>query len=269
MEMRHVVLDDDLGAKAPKYQRIASALRTDIRAGSYRPGDRLPAETALMDRFNVSLPTLRQAIGVLRAEGLVESRHGIGTFVRSDQRLTRRSRHRYGAARGRAGLLTAHLRHEITFAGRGPLPERIAEAMDAAAGDEVVIRRRNLYDRDTGRLEEIGASYLPLAIAGGTYLEQPAVVPKALFRCVEDITRRRYSTALDRWVARPATSEEASAFDLPSGAAVLHVIHTARDENGDVLEVSESVWPADRVVFIDEYDIPAEAEADDPRESQV
>jgi DNA-binding GntR family transcriptional regulator len=260
---------DDLGAKAPKYQRIASALRADIREGTYGPGDRLPAETALMERFKVSLPTLRQAIGLLRAEGLVESRHGIGTFVREDRRLTRRSRHRYGAARGRAGLLTAHLRHEITFAGRGPLPERIAEAMGAAAGDEVVIRRRNLYDRETGRLEEIGASYLPVAIAGGTFLEQPGVVPKALFRCVEDITGRRYTTAMDRWVGRLATSEESGAFELPTGAPVLHLIHTARDENGDVLEVSESIWPADRVMFIDDYDIPAEAEPGDPKESQI
>jgi GntR family transcriptional regulator len=39
----------------------------------------------------------------------------------------------------------------------------------------------------------------------------------------------------------------------------MHVIHTARDENGDVLEVSESIWPADRVVF-DDYDIEQEPE---------
>jgi GntR family transcriptional regulator len=255
---------DDLGAKAPKYQRIASALRTDISTGTYAPGDRLPAETAMMDRFKVSLPTLRQALGLLRAEGLIESRHGIGTFVREDRRLTRRSRHRYGAARGRAGLLNIHLRHDIVFAGRGPAPDRIAEAMGITTGDEVVIRRRYLYDRDTGRLEEIGASYLPIDIAGGTFLEQPTVVPKALFRCVEDITGRRYATALDRWVARLATGEEAAAFDLATGAPVLHVVHTARDENGDAMEVSESIWPADRVVFLDEYDIPAEPEPDQP-----
>jgi GntR family transcriptional regulator len=262
-------MSDDLGAMAPKYQRIASALRSDIRSGTYGPRDRLPAETALMERFKVSLPTLRQAIGLLRAEGLVESQHGIGTFVRENRRLTRRSRHRYGAARGRAGLLNAHLRHEIAFAGRVPAPERIAEAMGISAGDEVVIRQRRLFDRDTGRLEEIGASYLPAAIAGGTFLERPGVVPKALFRCVEEITGRRYTSAQDRWVARLASSEEAGAFELPSGAPVLHVIHAARDENGEVLEVSESIWPADRVEFLDEYDIPANAEAEDPKESQI
>jgi GntR family transcriptional regulator len=252
---------DSLGAKAPKYQRIASELRAQIRSGEYGPGTKLPAETALMDRFAVSLPTLRQAIGVLRAEGLLESRHGIGTFVRESRRLQRRSRHRYGAARGRTGLLNAHLRHEITFAGIGPVPDYIAEAMDLPPGSDVVIRRRSLFNRETGQLEELGASYLPMAIAAGTFLAEPGVVPKALFRCVEDITGRRYATAHDRWVGRLATAEEATAFDLPIGAPVLHVVHTARDGDGDVLEVSESIWPADRVVFLDEYPIPADPDA--------
>jgi GntR family transcriptional regulator len=261
-------MTNDLGAKAPKYQRIASELRAQIRSGEYGPGDKLPAETMLMDRFRVSLPTLRQAVALLRAEGLLESRHGIGTFVREDRRLQRRSRHRYGEARGRPGLLTTHLRHEITYAGPGPAPDDVAEAIGLEPGTEMIIRRRSLYDRDTGRLEELGASYLPTAIAAGTFLAETQVVPKALFRCVEDITGRRYSTALDRWLARLASAEEATAFDLAAGAPVLHVLHTARDEDGEVLEVSESVWPADRVVFLDEYEIPAEPTAD-PDASEV
>ena len=72
--------------RGPKYHRIADALRADIQNGKLQPGDRLPAETALTARFDVSLPTLRQAIGVLRAEGLIESRHGVGTFVKDGRR---------------------------------------------------------------------------------------------------------------------------------------------------------------------------------------
>lgn len=259
---------DDLSAKAPKYQRIASELRGQIRDGTYAPGDKLPGESTLIERFGVTRVTLRQALGVLRAEGLVEARHGIGTFVRVDRRYQRRSRHRYGVARGRPGLLTEQFRHEITFAGREAAPQRVVEAMDIDEGTVVVVRRRNLYDRQSGRLEELGASYVPLSIAGGTFLEEPAVVPKALFRCVEDITGRRYTSAHDRWTARLATAEEATSFDLPTGAPVLHVVHTARDEHGDVLEVSESIWPADRVAIIDDYDIPAEP-APDPSASEI
>ncbi len=132
--------------------------------------------------------------------------------------------------------------------------------MGVDPGAEVVIRRRHLYNKDTNQPEEIGASYLPVEVAGGTFLEEPTVVPKALFLCVEDLTGRRYTRARDQWIARMPTAEETSILELPSGAPVMHVVHTARDEDGDILEVSESIWPADRVMLIDDYPIEPEPE---------
>ncbi|MEN3359352.1 MAG: GntR family transcriptional regulator [Mycobacteriales bacterium] len=170
------------------------------------------------------LPTIRQAIGVLRAKGLLESRHGIGTFVKEDRRLQRRSRRRYGRAGTDQQLLTAHLRHEIVFAGLAPVPAHIAEAMGEEPGAEVIVRRRHRFDRQTGRPEEIGASYLPTAIAAGTFLEEPAVVPKALFLCVEELSGKTYTHAHDQWSARMPTAEEPTALDPPTGAPVAHVV---------------------------------------------
>lgn len=256
---------DELGAKAPKYLQIAAQLRRDISDGKFKPDNRLPAETALADRFHVSPITLRQALGMLRAEGLIESRHGIGTFVRESHRLQRRSRHRYGRARSDQRVLTTHLRHVIAFAGRAPVPPAIAAVMNMEPGSEVVIRRRHLYDRDTGRPVEVGASYLPLDIAGGTFLEEPTVVSKALFLCIEELTGKRYATARDHWIARLPSVEEAAVLQLPTGAPVMQVIHVARADDGTLLEVSESVWPADRIMVIDDYEVdPTAVELDTP-----
>ncbi len=249
---------DELNARVPKYHRVADALRTEVRTGELPPGQRLPAETTLVERFRVSLPTIRQALSVLRAEGLIESRHGVGTFIKEQRRLQRRSRGRYGSARGHQRLLTHHLRHDIVFAGRGPAPTHIAEIMGIEPGAEVVIRRRNLYDKDTGAPEEIGASYFTIAVAGGTFIEELTVAPKALFLCVEDLTSRRYTRARDQWIARMPTAEESIILELPTGAPVMHVVHTARDEHGDILEISESVWAADRVIVLADYDIEQE-----------
>jgi len=240
----------------PKYHRIAESIRQQVRAGDLKPGDRLPAETSIAEDHNTSVPTVRQAMAVLRAEGIVESRHGIGTFIRTEARLQRRSRSRYGEARGRTGLLNNTFRHDIVAAGPEPAPAHIAEVMGLEEGQTVVVRRRDLYD-EQDQLQEIGASYLPAQFALGTFLAEPAVVPKALFRCVEDITGRRYTHATDHWIARPATQQEADRFDLSLGAYVLQVTHVARDDDGHVLEVSESTWPADRVALIDDYAVPS------------
>jgi GntR family transcriptional regulator len=244
--------------RTPKYHQVANAIRAQIQSEELRPGDRLPAETAIAEEHKTSVPTVRQAMASLRAEGLIESRHGIGTFVRQEARLERRSRHRYGAARGRDGLLNAAFRHEITSVEAEPAPAPIATAMGIEPGADVVVRRRELYD-ESDTLQEIGASYLPRDFATGTYLAEPKVVPKALFRCVEEITGRRYATATDSWIARPATPDEADRFGLVLGTYLMHVTHVARDERGAVLEVSVSMWPADRITLVDEYDIPATA----------
>lgn len=183
---------------SPKYQRIADQLRQAIRAGEHLPGERMPAETDLTERFNVSLPTVRQALSVLRAEGLIESRQGRGTFVKEVRKLQRRSRHRYGRARAAGQLLTSHLRHQNTGAGREPTPPHVAEVLSDGP-EELIVRRRVLRDAETGRAEKIGASYLPVSIAAGTFLEEPRVVPKALFLCVEDLSGKGYAFARDRW----------------------------------------------------------------------
>jgi GntR family transcriptional regulator len=251
--------------RGPKYHRIADVLRSEIQSGELEPGQQLPAETALTNRFGVALPTLRQALGILRAEGLIESRHGIGTFVKDARRRQRRSRNRYGRARDDKQLLSADFEHRIVSAGREPAPPDIAEAMGIRPGDEVVVRRRHLHDKVSGRLEEIGASYLPGDIAGGTYLEETTVVPKALFLCVEELSGQQYTHARDAWVSRLPTAQEADLLSLSPGTPVLHVTHIARAAEGNVLEISESVWPADRIMFIDEYEIPDHAAAPDAR----
>lgn len=56
------------------------------------------------------------------------------------------------------------------------------------------------------------------------------------------------------------TADEAAALELATGAAVMHVVHIARDQDGAVLEVSESVWPADRILLVDDYPVEQEAE---------
>ena len=62
---------------------IIESLRQDIVTRRLPDGDRLPSEKELSDRFEVSQPTIREAIRALETLGLVEVLHGSGTFVRS------------------------------------------------------------------------------------------------------------------------------------------------------------------------------------------
>ncbi|NMM81755.1 GntR family transcriptional regulator [Acidovorax sp. SRB_14] len=60
---------------------LVGTLGDRIRDGSYPPADKLPTEAAIMAEFGVSRTVVREAISKLQASGLVETRHGVGTFV--------------------------------------------------------------------------------------------------------------------------------------------------------------------------------------------
>src|SRR5882757_4006307 len=60
---------------------LVSSLSERIRDGRLKVGDKIPTEAAIMAEFDVSRTVVREALSKLQASGLVETRHGIGTFV--------------------------------------------------------------------------------------------------------------------------------------------------------------------------------------------
>ncbi|WFU12544.1 FadR/GntR family transcriptional regulator (plasmid) [Rhizobium sp. CB3090] len=61
---------------------VGQKLREEILGGILKPGEKLPSESGLTDRYKVSRTVIREAIASMRADGLVEVRHGVGVFVR-------------------------------------------------------------------------------------------------------------------------------------------------------------------------------------------
>ncbi|MDA8228053.1 MAG: FadR/GntR family transcriptional regulator [Desulfitobacterium hafniense] len=68
--------------KKKLYEEVMEQISRLIRSGEYRVGDRLPSLQELSDMFEVGKPTLREALSVLTATGVLEIRHGSGIFVR-------------------------------------------------------------------------------------------------------------------------------------------------------------------------------------------
>jgi GntR family transcriptional regulator, transcriptional repressor for pyruvate dehydrogenase complex len=62
-------------------QEVVESLAASIRDGAILPGAKLPTESEIMTRFDVSRTVVREAISNLQALNLVETRHGVGTFA--------------------------------------------------------------------------------------------------------------------------------------------------------------------------------------------
>ena len=72
----------DRNSDRPLYQQLADLLREQIRTGALAPGAFVPSESRLMQEYALGRPAVRNAVSVLRQEGLVVSARGARTQVR-------------------------------------------------------------------------------------------------------------------------------------------------------------------------------------------
>jgi GntR family transcriptional regulator / MocR family aminotransferase len=82
--VHRVVVTLDVFASEPLYRQLASQFRKCIDDGRLAPGARLPSIRELSRQLQISLITVREAMEVLSEEGLVQPRHGSGTYVSPD-----------------------------------------------------------------------------------------------------------------------------------------------------------------------------------------
>ncbi|MEU5158583.1 GntR family transcriptional regulator [Streptomyces sp. NPDC020875] len=253
---------------AKRYERIAGQLRERIRAGELKPGQRLPAETALTKEYRTSLPTMRDALALLLAEGLIDKKHGVGNFVRKPRKLVRRenTRHQWEKDRARAGeedrlstgaterdtgLTISDLEFHASFAEVPATPD-LAEQFGVPVGTRLLERVYRTNHRDEDTPFNIARSYL--------VYEQVAANPELLDPSKEPWpggTQNQLHTigieldrVVERVTARPPTVEESEDLGLHGGIAVVVLRKTSIDTDGRVVEVSDVTLPGDRTELI-------------------
>jgi GntR family transcriptional regulator len=251
----------DRSSDRPVYRQIADQLRNAITRGEFTPGAKLPSERVLMDRYQTSRVTVRQAIAVLGAEGLIDVEHGRGVFVRSRPPLRRLGRERLGRREREAGkgaflsdamAAGREASAEVEVA-RGVAPPEVAERLHLSQGDQVLIRRRRMLA--DGQPVQLATSYLPLELVEGTQIEQADTGTGGTYARLEELGHRlgRFQEDLS---ARMPLPDEARALRLGAGVPVIRVVRTAFDEQGAPVEVNEMVLAADRYELT--YMLPAD-----------
>lgn len=240
----------DRTSGVPAFRQVAADLREKINNGQYEPGSRLPSERELVDAYSVSRPTIRDAVNLLRTEGVVTAEHGRGVFVRppatihrlARKRLSREARERNqgaflgdAAAKGFTPSVSVRVRFEEA-------DEATANHLAINPGDEVTVRDRVM--RANGLVVQLAVSRLPRSITRGTAIEEVDTGSGGAYARLEDAGH-----AIERFAehvgARMPTPEETSTLQLGQGTPVVTVTRIAYGKGGP-LEVNNMVLPADR-----------------------
>ena len=132
------------------YELIVQQVEDSILQGQLKPGDQLPAERDLAQRFGVSRTAVREAVKTLREKGLVEAYSGRGTFVTNGtSQAIRQSLDlmiRINQQDGSANLVELRLVLEPEIAGLAA--SRIDEQLLATMRESVAVMDRSLRDPD-------------------------------------------------------------------------------------------------------------------------
>lgn len=240
----------------PLYLQIADDLRRQVLQQQLAPGERLPSEHSLMDSYDASRQTVRRAVTVLKAEGLLEGSQGLGVFVRATAPLLRRLSPQRREAEKPAGFsVDLDGSHEITTekeAGQTQAPATIASRLGIREGDQVrVWRWRVLSD---GQPIQLATSYLPRRASDRRKIGQPDT-PEGVYALLTDQLGVQLERLTEQVTSRMPQPSEASALDLGPGTPVVLIARTAYAEDGKPVEACDVTMAADRQEL--EYEVPA------------
>ncbi len=230
------------GACVTRYQRLAEALEAEIRAERIAVGDLLPTEAALARQFEVSRHTVREALRLLRDRGLITSRQGMGSRVRS---------------------ASPHLAYVEALTSVDDLLEfalathleqiKVEDVADDALAEELGAEPGRRWVRITGLRAANDAVatpicwadlYLDRAIADVQDLSTPTQ-QVALFRKVE--AELGGDVVVHQEIAVASIPVEwAESLGVEPGAEALRVVRTYVDRDGRPFMVAINLHPADR-----------------------
>jgi len=229
----------------PLYRSLATRLERRIAEGRYPVGSQLPPEPVLEQEFGVSRITIRQALSMLKRRGLVTSRSGLGTVVRS------------GAADSKSMTVSGSIRDLIYYAagtrytplGRTlmPPPPPIREVLGVPAITKV-IRFRGTRSRRRGGpfgLEEV---YIPESL--GTGLDNSDLGSRTLFSLLEEQNDLKIAEVEQTITAIAAPSETARKLGLGARAPLLKAMRVYRLADGRAVEVAITLYNVAKFEYV-------------------
>ncbi|RCK67993.1 GntR family transcriptional regulator [Desertihabitans brevis] len=226
-------------------QWVLDLLRTELISGVYAD-DTLPSEDHLVRRYGVSRGVVRQALLILREQGVVERVRGAGTFSLTPGLL----KHGIDESRDLVQDVNAtgtRIAVRTVYAQLHPAAPFIATKLETVPGAAVVILEQ-LASLD-GYPLSLRTSFLPATCFGELVTDTSINLHRSPYQLIEELigsavgdTELEISTS----AADPVVGEW---LDLPVGAPVLDTRRVVRAGSGEALEYSMSHARSDRIVF--------------------
>jgi GntR family transcriptional regulator len=252
----------------PGYRELAADLREAIQRGDYQPDETLPKQEDIATRYGVNVGTVRKAVAVLEAEGLVTPIRRKGTVVRGRPPMRRLGTDRYAKSKWKfAGLVAFAADREESGRQWSPgdqtqtveqvaADDQVAAAYNIDPGSPVYARARLVRDAGTPT-HMLTSHYLPEHVEG-TPLVDPTPGPAGRGGGFAVLTMQGLEpeTITETIHSRMPTPDEAEQLELPAGEPVMILERLTRTEDDTLVEYARGVHAASRFSWTYSFKIP-------------
>lgn len=227
---------------APLYQQIYSIISDAITSGQLKPGDRLPTERSLCERFGVARATARRALRRLAEEGVIDATVGRGSFV-----IATRLAEPPNALMSFTELASARNLVASAEIRREDVRPALAEEASLFGIDVTALifelERVRLLDNDRVALDR---TRIPVALAPN--LTEQDFTDASIYATLEasGASPVRGDVVVS---ASKADEDRAAALGIDSGTALLVCTTMSYDKSERLVEISEIAYRADRYQF--------------------
>lgn len=223
-----------------RYIQLATLFRSRIESGQWAAGSQIPTIDELVIECGVARETIRQAVGLLEAEGLVARFRAKGTFVRAQAEK--------------------HVRLDVTTDWSGLLNSRVGAVIEVLEDDlggppavrphdfgVVAVNYRRLKRRHSrdGQAFLLAEVYIDATLA--KTIPEEAFTEKTALGLVSSIPGVRIKDAHQTVTIGTADIEVAELLDLPLNAPVCYVERSAVDQRGRLVLIAKGIYRGDIV----------------------
>ena len=222
---------------SPLYQQIKVLITQSLQSGEWKPGELIPSEVELANRFKVSQGTVRKAIDELSAENLVVRRQGKGTFVATHHE--ERAHFRFLRLESDSGE-THYPDNRIVDVKRLRAPAEVARLLEIKSGDSVIfIKRVQSFDAAPTIVDEL---WLPGLLFKGLTAERLIEYKGPMYALFETEFGTRMIRASERVRAVAADADTAALLGVARDTPLLSVERISYSYGDRPVEVRRSLY---------------------------
>lgn len=237
--------------KVALYIRVAHSLRGRIADGDWPAGTQLPTFTDLAAQYEVAVVTVRQAVALLVADGLVNTARGRGTFVNEGVQPIRENASLRMVINDRLGMPPNTSIRVLSRTTTESLPAGFGKPTDQAYPEYVTVRKLHLLDGEPLAL-------LNVSVASSIYKRfAPGADEKAkVFRLVLDHGGMHLLRSRIEMTLTYADQDTAALLECPTLSALVRIQTWRVDSTGKLVIATDSYYRGDKFVYTaEEHDV--------------